>query len=184
MTTAPSRRLAALLATLRADFSEITATLKALSVRRVHFAPAFMKAYGIWQKETGRTFVAFVQQLDSTVPADKDGYTNHPAFQTACYLRRLVEAPETRAGSRKSAMSPLDLAATVVRSTVPPDDLDFALSQIKHVTRWHARDMERFRVRVARARTVALLPHQPRLVSRAAHAARQLAADRSSHASH
>lgn len=165
-TSVPPRRLTAILDDLRDDFRACVSALQAASVRRAHLAPAFMRAFRVWARATGRPFVAFVQQLDPSVPADRDGYVDHPSFQAACYMRRLVEAPETRAqhGKRKGSLSPLAVLAIVIKSAVPRENHDFAIAQLKAVARWHERDAQRLRKSVDAARFVALAPHQPRLV--------------------
>lgn len=179
----PSRRLTSLIESLRVDFTAIASALTSLSVRRAHFAPVFMRAFRAWERETGRPFVAFVQQLDPTVPAEKSEYVQHRSFQAACYLRRIDEAPETRAGSRKGTMTPLAVLACVLRSSVAPEHVDFAISQVRHVSKWHDRDVKRLRDRVAKARVIALEPNKPRLVRERRMAAAHLrvahAADRS-----
>jgi hypothetical protein len=187
--TAISRRLSSTIDSLRSDFSAFTSALSAVAVRKAHLAPVFMKAFEAWRRETGRPFVAFVQQLDPSIPAEKAEYVQHRSFQAALYLRRLVEAPQTVAGAgRKSVMSPLQALAVVVKSTIAEEHHDFAISALKQATGWHKRDVERLRASIGKARRIALLPHQPRLVgreSRGSSHARVIprAADRSSSSS-
>jgi hypothetical protein len=168
MTSTPSRRLTSTLVDIRTEFKAFTDAFSMLSVRKAHFAPAFMKAFALWERETGRSFVAFVQQLDSTVPADRNEYPKHRAFQAACYLRRLVEAPATVSGKKERvSMSPFALLAVVLKSLAPivgAREATHAFGVVVKAGKLHQRDADRLRKAIESARVMPLLSHQPRLV--------------------
>lgn len=110
---APAALTAKLVRTLdgiRATFLTFVQDFATLTTRREELAPKFMKAFNMYQAETGESFVNFVRALDPSVPADRTGYRGHRAYQAADYLRRLVqqnsrvkESPVERANRIASA---------------------------------------------------------------------------------
>ena len=162
-----SRALTSTLDDLRDLFLPYVRTYDVLFERRRDLAPTFMRAFERWQRETGRSFVAFVQQLDSTVPSEKAAYASHRSYQASLYLKRLVEAPETVAGrAERRSRTPLDMLAIVVKSALPlvrPHEATF-WSSFSASSRWHQRDVVALQRRVGRARPIALRPDVPRLV--------------------
>lgn len=159
-----SRRLASTLETLRADFQGFVGAFGQLAQRKADLAPAFVRAYRQFHHETGRTFVAFVKELDPTLPAgDKDAYLRHRSYQAALYLKRLVDAPHTQAKHRKTR-GPFDVLASAVRGLLPylaPREEEYWAS-LARVSGWRERDVQRLRHRVAQARAIPL-PMAPRL---------------------
>jgi hypothetical protein len=159
-----SRQLAAAVDELRPQFAELTDAIKALSVRRAHIAPAFMRLYHRYRQETGRTFVAFVKELDPSVPADRSGYQNHRSFQAALYLRRLADAPETTVQNRKT-VTPYQLLVPVTKSLLQLHAHPSAVwGALERASRWNARNMERLRRDVARTAPLVAKQGAPRLV--------------------
>ena len=73
-----------------AAVAETTPDFTAMAVSREELAPKFMKAFGLWQAETGSTFVEFVRFLVPEIGNTRAEYRNHRAYQAADYLRRLV----------------------------------------------------------------------------------------------
>lgn len=161
-----SRRLRALLADLSTQFAAYAETFGALTGRRADLAAPFMRAFTAYHRETGRTFVAFVAELDPALPTADKAYLRHPTYQAALYLRRLVDAPHTTTAHRRTA-SPFEMLAVVCHTAMPfiaPYDKAFwaAFQQASH---WRPRDIARLQQRTTRAGVLAL-PHVPRLVAR------------------
>jgi hypothetical protein len=159
-----SRRLTAELARLRPDFAGMASDVQLMFVRRAHLAPPFMAAFSHYQAETGRSFVAFVRELDATMPASD--YQGHRSYQAALYLRRLHDAPETTVQHRKTP-SPFQLLASATRSLLllhhAPADVWTA---IRKVSRWRDRDVARLERAVLKARPLLVPRDAPRLVKR------------------
>lgn len=150
--------------TLRPDFSRFSDAFGLLSVKRATFAPLFMRAFDAYERETGKTFVAFVQEFDRSVPAERAKYTQHRSYQAALYLRRLVDAPETAAGVSRRSVTPFQLLAVTIKSLLPlahPHE-QAAFEIIAKASKWRERDVEKLRKRVARVRALPL-PNAPRL---------------------
>jgi hypothetical protein len=130
-----------------------------------------MRGFKLWRHETGRSFIAFVQAIDPTVPAERDKYVSHQSVVAARYLRRLVEAPQTVHGKKnRSSLSPLELLAVLVKSAMPfvrPYEDDF-WAQVAATSRWHERDLARLKVLAKRAKPISLRADMPRLVAPAA----------------
>ncbi len=175
-----SRQLSAALDELRAEFAKMTDALQSLTVRKAHLAPTFLRLYHRYRQETGRTFVAFVKELDPSVPADRKGYQHHRSFQAALYLRRLAEKPETTVQHRKTT-SPYQLLVPVTKSLLqlhPQPDAVWAA--LERTSRWNARNVDRFRRDVAKAAPLLAKPGSPRLIKAGTHrSAAAEAADRS-----
>lgn len=184
-TGALSRHLQQTLADLRADFVGYTEGFKQLAVRRAHLAPAFMRAFRRYRMETGRTFVAFVRELDPSMPVARSEYPRHRSFQAALYLRRLAEAPHTTPTHRRTE-TPFAVLARVVKTVLPlthPHE-EATFEAIARASGWRERDVQRLRDRVNRAKPLATVlafarPASPRLVRHSTHRAPlAVAADR------
>lgn len=115
----------ALIDNVRTSFVTFVDDFSALvSSSRQDLAPRIMRAYGAYREETGGTFVDFVRQLDSTVPADRAKYRAHRSYQAADYLRRLVAAaPRTATRSRgPKPATPLVALARLMATVLPAVD--------------------------------------------------------------
>lgn len=166
-----SRQLARSISELREAFASFVDAFNALSARRRDFAVPFMGVFDRWHQETGLSFVAFVRELDPSMPVARDEYPNHRSFQAALYLRRIAEAPHTVAGADRKSSTPLQMLARVVRTVAPLSKAgeDALVSAIVSSGGWHQRDSDRLRRRVSRARHIPQLrllfqPAAPRLV--------------------
>jgi hypothetical protein len=181
MTRSVSRQLASALEQLRTQFAAFTEVWTGLSVRRAHIAPAFLSLFERYRQETGRTFVAFVKELDPTVPGTKPGYQQHRSYQAALYLRRLAEAPHTTPQHRKT-VTPYRLLVPVTKSLLqlhPHPDAVWAA--LERASKWNARNVDRFRRDVARTEPLVPKPGAPRLVKSGTHRSPAAAAADRSH---
>lgn len=172
-TAALSRHLARTIEDVRADFNSFTDSFNGLSVKRSQFAPQFMAAFKDWQWETGRSFVAFVRELDPTMPVTRAEYPKHRSFQAALYLRRIAEAPHTVAGrGERRTVTPFKVLAKTVRTLAqlaPPHNAEAVVAAVVKATGWHQRDTDRLRKAVDKAKPLApvlalVQPQAPRLV--------------------
>lgn len=149
---------------LRTEFRGFTHDLGVLTTRRAELAPAFMASYKLYHRETKRTFVAFVHELDRDMPTDRSRYMKHRSYQAALYLRRLDEVPSN---GHRSSTTPLELLARVIRGLLPllhPHE-NAAWNAIAAASKWRPRDLERLRTRVNKVKAKAVqFPHAPRLV--------------------
>lgn len=75
---------------IKKDFVAFSKDFAAISMRREELAPKFQKAFGLWQAETGGTFVSFVRYLDPSVGQARNEYRTHRSYQAADYLRRIM----------------------------------------------------------------------------------------------
>jgi hypothetical protein len=165
--TVHSQKLREALDEVRPAFRDIGHGFEQLTKKRAAIAPAFMKAYTIWRRETRRTFVAFVHELDPSMPVTGKAYVKHPSYQAALYLQQLVTNPEE---SRRKGLTPLAMLATTIKSFLPlystqKDQLE-ALQALVAATKWRDRDQARLLAAIRRARPVGL-PKVPRLVEAA-----------------
>ena len=182
MTKPLSLRLTREIGYLKQEFAGYSEAYAVIAVRRAHLAPAFLATFKRWQRETGRSFVAFVHELDPSVPAARDEYTMHRSYQAALYLKRIAEAPHTTPAYR-TTVTPFQLLARLLKSLrpllAPGRDVD-VLNAVVAASHWRPRDVERLRTAVAKAKLIPM-PGAPRLVSRhaAGHQAElAIAADR------
>jgi hypothetical protein len=111
---------------IRSSFVNYVNDFQVLTATRESLAPRFMRAFQMWQEETKQTFVQFVRVLVPSVPEDRDGYRNDPAYQAATYLRRLeavnarVETPQARMQRlARAPVNPRIALARLVASLVP-----------------------------------------------------------------
>src|SRR5262245_43578044 len=88
--TVYSAKLRAAIDELRPAFCELGQGLDQLTRKRAEIAPVFMRTYQIWRRETRRPFIAFVHELDLTMPVnDRDAYRQHRSYRAAQYLLQL-----------------------------------------------------------------------------------------------
>jgi hypothetical protein len=112
---------------IRKPFTSFVADFAALAVSREELAPKFMKAFGLWQSETGGTFVEFCRVLVPEIGTTRQEYRNHRAYQAADYLRRLVanaeraaRSPEERTQRVQNApVSHVTAVARLLRTLLP-----------------------------------------------------------------
>lgn len=161
-----SLRLTRTIDSLRKEFKGYAESFMTIAVRRAHLAPIFMSTFRRWHHETGRSFVAFVHELDPSVPAERDEYVQHRSYQAALYLRRLVDAPDTTPAHRKT-VTPFEMLAIVMKSIRPllprgrEEELFLAVAK---ASRWRDRDLQRLRKTIADARVIPM-PGAPRLLT-------------------
>lgn len=107
---------------IRSDFKSFVDGFRVLNTKRADLAPAFMKAYGGYQNDTGGGFVTFCRVLVPEIPLDRDGYRAHPAYQAATYLRRL-QSPAAERGKKikpeDRPVTPLRALAVLVQTVLP-----------------------------------------------------------------
>ena len=162
-----SRTLASRIMDLRGRFGSYAKAYDTLLERKQDLAKPFMQGFNLWKRETGRSFVAFVHELDPGLPADRDKYVNHRSYQAALYLRRLVEAPHTLPSkTRRSSRTPYDMLAIMIKSTLPFMGAHQARMWLSFTaaSRWKQRDVERLQVAVKTAKPFVINPTIPRLV--------------------
>lgn len=84
---------------IKKPFTSFTKDFAAIAMRREELAPKFMKAFGLWQAETGGNFVTFIRHLDPSVGNTRNEYRTHRSYQAADYLRRIVANVGRREGA-------------------------------------------------------------------------------------
>lgn len=159
-----SHKLRTTLDALRSDFTGFQSNFSILTARRETLAPTFLKAYQQYRRETHRSFVAFVAELDPALPVADKAYLYHRSYQAALYLRRIAEAPHTQAKHRRTE-SPYTVLAVVIRSVTPfvhPHERSL-WNAIAEASGWRPRDMERLQQAVRRAHAFQIAG-APRLV--------------------
>lgn len=155
---------------LREEFMSFTGVSQALATQRKDIAPPFMKLYYRYRKETNKSFVAFVHELDPKMPLESKAYQNHPSYQSALYLRRLVEAPQTTPAHRRT-MSPFGVLAIVTKGVLhyaKGKEAEIWLA-VKRVSRWDDRQIVKLQQRVKKV-SMLHLPGTPRLVKKPTYA--------------
>lgn len=167
--TAYSARLRAAIEELRPAFRELGHGLDQLTRKRTEVAPLFMRAYQIWRREIKRPFIAFVHELDPTMPVkDRNAYRQHRSYRAAQYLLQLAEQPEKVAGSR--GLTPLAMLAVTIKSFLPlcgsVREQKHALEALTKTSRWRESDIRRLTATIRRAKPISL-PNAPRLVESA-----------------
>lgn len=160
-----STKLREAITALRPAFRELSHGLHGLTQKRAAIAPSFMRAYTLWRRETRRPFVAFVQALDSSVPASRDAYRTHPSYYAAQYLQQLATQPDKKTSRGRT---PMAMLAITIKSFLPlygpnQKDQENAIKVLLGATKWRDRDIARLHSLIKRARPVAL-PNVPRLV--------------------
>src|SRR5262245_55853375 len=93
---------------LRPAFRELGQSLDVLTRKRAELAPQFMRTYTLWRRETHRPFIAFVHELDRTMPVDdRKAYRAHPSYRAADYLKQLATGKEKAARRGKTPLAML-----------------------------------------------------------------------------
>ena len=164
--TVYSVKLREALEDVRPAFRELGQGLDQLTKKRTEMAPVFMKAYQIWRRETKRPFIAFVHELDPTMPvSDRKAYRTHRSYYAAQYLRQLAEKPEKGAGPR--GLTPIAMLAVTIKSFLPlcgsQKEQKQVLEILTRTTRWRDRDVKKLVAKIRRAKAVGL-PNIPRLI--------------------
>lgn len=124
-TSTPNPRIATMVRKLQPMFMAFAEGLTHLTTARSDLAPKFMKTFEAWAKETGGTFVEFVQQLDDKVPSDREGYKAHTSYMAADYLRRLqarLRQPREPVPEGERPVTPLVALAKIVATVLPAVD--------------------------------------------------------------
>src|SRR3970040_1690625 len=150
--TTYSQKLRQAIDEIRPTFREIGQGLKHLTQKRAEIAPAFVKAYTIWRRETRRPFIAFVHELDPSMPVtDRKAYRVHPSYQAALYLQQLAENPEQR---KPQGLTPLAMLAMTIKSFLPlcgsQREQKEALQALLAATKWRERDQARLLTAIRR----------------------------------
>ena len=163
--TTYSTKLREAIEELRPAFRDIGQGFEQLTKKRAEIAPTFMKTYQIWKRETHKPFIAFVHELDPSVPAgNRAAYRVHRSYRAAQYLHQLVEQPDKQAPRGKT---PLTMLALTIKSLLPfcgsQQQQEDTIATLVHATKWRERDQTRLAARVRKARPIAL-PHLMRLV--------------------
>jgi hypothetical protein len=141
---------------IRKPFTSFVRNFESLAVTREQLAPKFMKAFGLWQADTGGTFVAFVRYIDPSVPADRVGYRMNRVYQAADYLRRLVgnvskRAADPTAESQAAPVPPGDALARILAammSIIPEKQQNVIYEAMKAELNWSDRQIQGIQNRV------------------------------------
>lgn len=159
-----SDKLKAALEEVRPGFKDIGASVELITRKRKDLAPAFHRAWTLWQRETHRPFVAFAQALDPSIPAERAGYRKHASYQAACDLLDLVRKPEE---TTRRGLTPLAMLAVTVKSMMPlfksERERQDAIRILLGASKWSAKEQTRLVAAIGRAKAVGL-PNAPRLV--------------------
>lgn len=162
-----SRALQETISDLRSRFTPYARSVETMFQRKSELAKPFMQGFARWKRETGRSFISFVQQVDPTVPAEKAAYQKHHSYQAALHLRRVDEAPHTVTGKKeRRTKTPFDMLAVVMKSVLPlvrPHEAAM-WATFEHASHWQQRDIEKLQARVRQVRPMPLRPDVPRLV--------------------
>jgi hypothetical protein len=135
---------------IKKPFTSFVKDFAALSTTREELAPKFMKAFGLFQAETGGTFVMFVRYLDPSIGAARNEYRSHRTYQAADYLRRIVgnarNRPQSVAERQAAPAPPTDVLARILASLVsilPEGQKEKVYDALKQEARWTDRQVER-----------------------------------------
>ena len=164
-----SAKLRAAIDELRPAFGDLGQGLDQLTRKRVEIAPRFVRAYELWRRETKRPFIAFVHELDPTMPVNnRSVYRQHRSYRAAQYLRQLAEQPEKVAGPR--GLTPLAMLAVTIKSFLPlcgsVKEQRLALEALTRTSRWREVEVRKLVAKIRRAKAISL-PNAPRLVESA-----------------
>lgn len=142
---------------IREPFRGFVDTMGGLLTTRAKLAPKFMKAANAWRKEmgAGTTFIAFVRELDPSVPKLQKEYTKNAVFNAAVYLKRLVDAQSRGEGAGASAertgppplppMTGLARLLAAITPLVPADNLTKLWAVIAEEMHWSEAQKERLK---------------------------------------
>lgn len=158
-----SAKMRTMIDSVREPFTTFVDDFSALmQTSRAELAPRVMRVFAAYKAETDGTFVDFVRLLDASIPADRQKYRAHRAYQAADYLRRLVtQAP--RALARKRGPRPATplvalarLIATVLPAVDPTGQVWAAFVKEMH---WSAEQAKRLQ-KLAQSQGAVVLPKQ------------------------
>ena len=172
-----SAKLKAALDKLRPAMREIGQSLTHLTKKREAIAPDFQKAFTFWQRETRRSLLAFVHELDPSTPVnDRKAYRKHPTYRAAEYILQVATNPKKM---KRHGLTVLAMLALTIKSFLPlcgtQREQKEALKSLLGATKWRENNQRRLLVSIRRARAIAL-PKVPRLVD-ASKATKVLVAD-------
>lgn len=135
---------------IKKPFVSFVKDFTSLAMRREELAPQFMKAFGMWQAETGSTFVEFVRFLVPEIPATRAEYRNHRAYQAADYLRRLTgnaaRRPMTQSERQAAPAPPTDALARILASfmqVIPDNQKGHLWEALESQLHWTPRQVQR-----------------------------------------
>lgn len=163
-----SEKLKDVLDELRPEFKTLGHGFEAITKKRAEIAPLFHKAFLMWRRETHRPFIAFIHELDPSMPVNsRKAYRTHPSYRAAQYLQDLATSTES---TKRRGMTPLAALAVTIKSFLPMCGSQRAqkeaLEAILGATKWRDTDQTRLLGKIRRARAVGL-PGVPRLVEAA-----------------
>lgn len=141
---------------IKAPFTDYISDFTALMVNREELAPAFIRAFKSYEKDTDGTFVSFVRVLDVTVPLDRDGYRAHPTYQAADHLRSLNrERAEPQEVSKTAPVTPMVALAKVVATILPLiDDTGVIWAAFIKQLHWNEAQIKRLQHMVAEEKSL------------------------------
>lgn len=160
-----SRPLTLAIAAFRVGFAAFAATFD--TTRPGDLAPLFNRLAAQYHRATGKPFIAFVRELDATVPADRSDYRWHRGFQAAQYLARLDQARHTSLVRR--TLPPVTVLAMVLRGAlldVPPAARVAYWVRLRQASCWPDARVLRLQAAVAGVRGLPLHAVPPRLVAK------------------
>lgn len=138
---------------IREPFRGFVGNMNLLLESRSKLAPKFMKAANAWRKETGETFIAFVRELDPSVPKTQKDYKNNGVYNAAIYLKRLVDAQARGEGAASTAertgppplppMTGFARLLAAIKPLVPADNLTKLWAVIAEEMHWTDAQRER-----------------------------------------
>jgi hypothetical protein len=147
---------------IRGQFDAYLVDFTGFAKSRTELAPRFMRAFGMWQAETGGTFISFVRLLHPEIPADREGYRNHAIYQAATYLQRVVVG--TTAGHEASVeASPNEAFARLVAAFLPmvsPSAIETFWQALHETLKWSEAHVERVKVKVEAAEPLVTVSKQ------------------------
>jgi hypothetical protein len=152
---------------LRPAFRELGQGFEQLTRKRAEIAPLFMRVYHTWRRETKRPFIAFVHELDPSMPVnDRKAYREHRSYRAAGYMLQLAEQPE-QAAKPPRGLTPLAMLAVAIKSFLPlcgsVKDQKLVLEALMKTSRWGERDIHKVTIKIRNAKPISL-PNLPRLV--------------------
>lgn len=143
---------------LRPSFQDMSEQLTLVGKRRKEIAPAFVKAWNLWTQETRRPFVAFVHELDASLPVtNRKAYRVHPAYRAARYLQDLAKDPDH---ARRRGLTPMAMLAVTIKSIRPlcgtQRAWEDAVKVLLAASKWREQDRTKLVNAIAQAKSVGL----------------------------
>lgn len=140
------------------QYGTLTDLTSTLTMKRKELAPRFMKAFHLWQAETGGDFAQFVRHLDPKMPFEREEYRHYRTYQACQYLRRLESQRERQevlvaqgldpAAETEARASQGDAVTRLVASllqTIPTNEQSKLWQALQHELRWTERQVERLK---------------------------------------